>query len=438
MLDIILLILKQLLEIITYVLIIWGILQCKFKKEKFIYIIAGGIFLMASATIIIFNLYENMDFFYVPIDIAFILVAFEGKIKRKIIYFFVAFINAAVINMLIISVLDLIPGVDNRWLLDSREGSLIYFSICGLIILVIIFALRKYKKRIEDWINGVPLYYFIFMLIPILCCDLLMVFLQYREEFSKTDLNKLVTLSVIFLAFFLIGWSVIFISVNASKKYHKIQNILNTKYMEIQKNNYERILENDSEIRKFRHDIKAQMACMQMFLKDRRFNELETYLNDVRGEIDRISNIKLKSGNEVVDAIINHMDSEASKSDIILNLYGEIPSDLKISQYDLCTIFYNSIQNAIDACKKIKDDTPKVIKINLKIHKDVLHITVENPIDKLLKNKISIYNTSKNDKINHGFGIGNLKNAVNKYSGDVKFTSENDKFAVSILLYEIV
>lgn len=46
-------------------------------------------------------------------------------------------------------------------------------------------------------------------------------------------------------------------------------------------------------------------------------------------------------------------------------------------------------------------------------------------------------NTSKEDNKNHGFGIYNLKNAVEKYQGEVSFDCEGQKFIAEIVLWNV-
>jgi len=429
---------KEIAEIFTYILIMWGILQCKFKKNIWLYIISILIFIIGSVSILISPYKEYIIFGNIIFEVIFANIIFRGKILRKFVFFLVAYINAAVLNILVIILLDLLPGIDYVWLMDTEMGMLIFSLVTVLPIGLVIFLIRKSREKINDWVKGVPLFYFILMIVPIFFCDILMMYTLFKDRYIRESANKYITISVILLAFFLICWSIVFISINSSKKYHKAQNSLKTKYLEIQQSNYEKILEKDLEIRKFRHDITGHMACIQMYLNENKISQLQDYIKAVQGEIDNVNSIKLNSGNDVVDAILNHLDNEARKNNIILKLDGNLPVDMKIGQFDLCTIIYNSLKNSIDACVRLKNVTEKIININFKIHKEILFIVIENPIDKNSEKRINLEKTSKKDKINHGFGIGNIKNAVSKYNGKVTFLPKKDKFLLEIILYDVV
>lgn len=45
----------------------------------------------------------------------------------------------------------------------------------------------------------------------------------------------------------------------------------------------------------------------------------------------------------------------------------------------------------------------------------------------------TIYST-KDDSINHGFGIKSIKKIIDKYSGELEMTSENNIFTLEIYL----
>ena len=65
-------------------------------------------------------------------------------------------------------------------------------------------------------------------------------------------------------------------------------------------------------------------------------------------------------------------------------------------------------------------------------------ITAKRPLDIYIFNVQKIEgHTSKEDKKNHGFGIYNLKNAVEKYQGEVSFDCEDQKFIAEIVLWNV-
>lgn len=103
---------------------------------------------------------------------------------------------------------------------------------------------------------------------------------------------------------------------------------------------------------------------------------------------------------------------------------------------DICTIFSNIIDNAIEAVSLVEGN--KYIDISLRKHNNYLVISEKNPC----KNKVTIVDNSidstKKDHGNHGFGLVNIKEVVGKYDWDVNLSvNEVDggyEFSIEIVL----
>ena len=46
--------------------------------------------------------------------------------------------------------------------------------------------------------------------------------------------------------------------------------------------------------------------------------------------------------------------------------------------------------------------------------------------------------TSKNDKFNHGIGLSNIKEVIEHYQGDIRYTVEKDIVCAEIVLFHVV
>ena len=90
---------------------------------------------------------------------------------------------------------------------------------------------------------------------------------------------------------------------------------------------------------------------------------------------------------------------------------------------DLCTIFANAINNAVEAILSANQDMKKQSSIQVKIRsfKEDLFIDISNPVFK----NVNIINgrliTTKEDKDYHGFGTENMRKKVLKYQGSIDF-----------------
>lgn len=53
-----------------------------------------------------------------------------------------------------------------------------------------------------------------------------------------------------------------------------------------------------------------------------------------------------------------------------------------------------------------------------------------------IKSSNKFFVTTKRDKKNHGFGLDNIKNALEKYNGICKYGLENEMFTLSLVIFK--
>jgi len=110
---------------------------------------------------------------------------------------------------------------------------------------------------------------------------------------------------------------------------------------------------------------------------------------------------------------------------------GIVPWGL-LDPTDICIIFGNTIDNAIEACVKLPKEEKKVIDIKSEYSKDFLFITIKNPTAENVKIINDTVATTKENKISHGIGLRSIRTAVGKYSGAMKLLCVNGLFSVAI------
>ncbi len=129
-----------------------------------------------------------------------------------------------------------------------------------------------------------------------------------------------------------------------------------------------------------------------------------------------------------MDAILNEKFQECAKKDISMKVDGVLYAPLIISDYDICTILVNAMDNAVEACERVTEGQ-KWIKVFIGIAQDYLHLIVSNSYEGELR-----LMTRKSDRHNHGFGLENLQESVTKNAGKIKINAENGKFVLDVLV----
>ena len=121
----------------------------------------------------------------------------------------------------------------------------------------------------------------------------------------------------------------------------------------------------------------------------------------------------------------------AESKNITIEQRIQIPPKLPIEPIDLCTVFGNALDNAIEACEHIEEGIRR-ISLTIICQDERLFCKIENtaftPGNKLFK-------TAKADKNNHGFGIENIKTALAKYDSIPSFEYSNNTFTLKFVVF---
>lgn len=215
-----------------------------------------------------------------------------------------------------------------------------------------------------------------------------------------------------------------------SRNIHKEKELIIKQYLEEQVKQYEYLNEREKETKKFRHDIRGHLYFLNKLKQEGRDQEFEEYFQDIIGKVDNLgSNINV--GNDIVNAVLNKAFVEAKSKNIKINVAGHFPSQCNISAYNLCTIFFNLLSNAIEAADKT---TKREIWVICRYTIKEIIVEIGNYYcinDKLDKNRLQ---TTKSEKECHGWGMKNVEDSVVDCKGLMDIEIVDDKFIISITL----
>lgn len=214
---------------------------------------------------------------------------------------------------------------------------------------------------------------------------------------------------------------IVFKYFSVSEKQQNIQMLLDSQVM-----HNEEILKNSTDIRRFRHDYINNVFALSTLIDQNRIEEAKEYLAKMNA-IPTLTAAKYSTGNYLADAIITNKATLAQEKGLTIEFEGTLPSK-GISNNDLCTLLANALDNAVF---NSSDNTVPISIVSREQTNGVI-ITVSNPVNKPVEIKNNRIKTSKKDKLNHGFGIDNIKSVAKEYNGFVNLTCENNLFIIEI------
>lgn len=209
----------------------------------------------------------------------------------------------------------------------------------------------------------------------------------------------------------------------------QMENEENQFLMEKQLEYYQNLDIMDKELRRFRHDIQNHFLCMQNLIENGKQSELKQYFQDLLDT--NPENDKLYfSGNLIIDAILNYNLAHDCSDNIKPVVYGKLPQVDAISDMDLCTIFSNMLSNAIKGANASTEENPDLV-IHFQYGDKYFSITIQNSSAVATDNEGNIWR--KKDR-NHGHGIQQIEEVIQKYQGVFEQKQENGRFIMQVCL----
>ncbi|MDP2946835.1 MAG: GHKL domain-containing protein, partial [Nanoarchaeota archaeon] len=204
------------------------------------------------------------------------------------------------------------------------------------------------------------------------------------------------------------------------------QNILTKQQLEYQLNHYEQLERSIKETRQIKHDMHHHLTCLKKLISANQYTQSELYIENIETSLNSVKK-HLETGNIIVDAIIHEKLHKIDELQITFKFEGSLPSHDFIRLMDLCAIIANSLDNAIEACGNLSEEHHRFILIETSVENHCWKYKIKNS-SKEIEVCSSLLSTSKKDKVNHGFGLLNVKEAVARYNGDFEYRYDEGDF----------
>ncbi len=181
-----------------------------------------------------------------------------------------------------------------------------------------------------------------------------------------------------------------------------------------------------------RHDLKNHFIVLKGMLDSGEEEQAKAYLDDfIQNEFGNKQEVQ--SGNTAIDSILNYKMLEAEQYSVVFDLDVQIPEQMAVSSQVMSVILGNAIDNAIEAARETEERRVSVI---LQYTKGRLLIQISNPYrGELHVGTAGEYLTGKTEKEEHGFGLKNIKDVVEKSGGVMNIEEKEGRFILTILLY---
>lgn len=184
-------------------------------------------------------------------------------------------------------------------------------------------------------------------------------------------------------------------------------------------------------MRGWRHDYHNHIQVLKANMSLQQYDKAEEYLDRLEEDLTTVDTV-LKTGNVMVDAILNSKLSLLQEKKIAVDATAIVPGDIGISGIDLSILIGNLLDNAMEACVRIPKEEERFIRIYIDIVKKQLYISVTNS---MLGKAGRVGGSFLSTKQGHqGFGLLSIDSIVAKYHGYLNRQTEEGVFATEVML----
>lgn len=175
--------------------------------------------------------------------------------------------------------------------------------------------------------------------------------------------------------------------------------------------------------RKITHEFMHQIQTLSDLLDQGDQTAAQEYIRHIQcTKSPRLLNVN--THHPILDAILNQKYQWANEQDIEMLLNINDLSSISFSIDELVVLFSNLFDNAIEACMRLPDQ--RIIQCNILCGED-LYISIRNtsPPVMIVNGMIE---TSKEPKIEHGFGLGNIKHILSNLNAEFTYHYQDGWF----------
>ena len=164
------------------------------------------------------------------------------------------------------------------------------------------------------------------------------------------------------------------------------------------------------QVRGWRHDYHNHVQMMKAYLSQGQYQQLDAYLDQLTTDLSTVDTV-IKTGNVMVDAILNSKISIAKSRQIAINAKAIVPKQFECSDLELCIVIGNLMDNAIEACMELSNPADRFIRIYLDVIKGKFYLCITNSMNRSIHKVHGKYRTTKTEEtaaFRHGWRMHSL------------------------------
>lgn len=186
---------------------------------------------------------------------------------------------------------------------------------------------------------------------------------------------------------------------------------------------YERLLAAESATNAMRHEMRHHMTALSGFLSGGDTERAARYAASVMGEMDQFPAGRY-SLNLLVNVIASTYLDRAKAEGVRVEHRLNVPAELAIADEDLSVLLSNLLQNALEACEKMRPDEERFIEMQMSLRGNFLFVKCVNSAP--APDAQQDVQRSRE----HGYGMAAMRRVAEKYDSVLMVEQRPGEFEV--------
>lgn len=315
--------------------------------------------------------------------------------------------------------------------LVKEEGQYILSSIIALVVITIGGCI--FNRFLWKYSTSKIVFVIVYIVLLLICRGISfgVAVIQFMYELAPEGTRR-INLDIITVISFFSLFSLLALVLYIQRLYLMMEKVVDTEknLKEIQTVYYQGLLDKEEETRRYRHDMHNHLLYIGELAKSENAGQTAEYVESLEEKWNKISKKHYETGNMTLNILLNHYlaDLEGVKISVV----GMLKRELAIEEVDLCTIFSNLIQNAVEELKRQEGDE-RFFSLEIRQGRENTSITIRNSAE-IWVNRNEALKTDKEDKRNHGIGLKNVEEMVKHYSGEFSWEANGEEFKAAVLM----
>ena len=198
------------------------------------------------------------------------------------------------------------------------------------------------------------------------------------------------------------------------------------------------------------HDVKNHYLVIREYIRDGDYESLAGYIDGLHKDFARTDSW-VYTGNFVLDLILGQKRLTAQGQGFSFELQASPLSGLPFSDREICSLFGNLLDNALEACERVRqrkeenaaakgapgrEEIPEIM-VKIEQQNQMLFIEISNSTDEIPEQKERGFQSSKNDPSLHGYGLKSVERIVEDHDGVIRYDADGRSFTVTVTFFDV-